>query len=78
MSVEESTRHKYIAFSYLILAMVLFFAFSAVLWMTKLKHDINHNESTDDDIMGWVLTIVTTIVTLIINFILGAIMRYLT
>lgn len=71
MKVASHTRQKYILFSFAILIMILVFAFFAILWATKAKHDIGENVNPDDDIMGWVLTIGMTIFTLAINFILG-------
>jgi hypothetical protein len=41
MSVEQSTRRKYVFIAYLILMMVLAFAFGGTLLMTKLKYDVN-------------------------------------
>jgi hypothetical protein len=45
MKVEGSTRTKHIITSYLILIMVLAFAFAGTLSLTKMKYDINNNAS---------------------------------
>lgn len=78
MSVEGNTRRKFIFIAYMILMMVLAFAFGGTLLMTKLKFDVNENTTPDDDSLGLFLTVLMTIVTLIINFILGVIVKYLT
>lgn len=75
MKVEGRTRLKYMVISYLVLIMVLTFAFAAVLAIDQLKTALTRH---DAESAAAFLTILTTVLTLAINAGLAAIVRQLT
>ncbi|CAM6005151.1 unnamed protein product [Sphagnum balticum] len=78
MKVEKLARIKYMATSYLILVMVLTFAFAAILGINLLKGKVSEEDASNESAISTFLTLLATVVTLVVNTGLGMVVKGLT